>query len=320
MKKVFRDLPRCLGLSLGRKAEPSKRGLGMHARWISNQRQGIEIANLSEAEFQVYSQWGEDGIIDWLISNLPDIKKSFVEFGVEDYQESNTRHLLIGRNWRGMVLDGSKNNVKYICSQDIYWRHDLIAKHAFINKDNINKLIADSGLKGDIGLLSVDIDGNDYWVWQAIEVVTPAIVVCEYNAVLGDEFALSIPYEATFQRTRAHYSNLYFGASIRALVLLGESKGYKFVGTNSSGCNAFFVRQDYAPTIRGRLREILAYPSSFRESRDRNGKLTFVRGESRQALISHLPFTDPVSGRTAELASWGKLSSDKWLEGGPVRI
>lgn len=273
------------------------------------------LGQFQSAEFQVFSQWGEDGLISWLIDCLPDIPNTFVEFGVEDYRESNTRLLLHMRNWRGLVLDGSAANIQNIQGQEIYWRYGLTAKCAFIDRDNINSLLTDAGLSGDIGLLSVDIDGNDYWVWQAIDAVSPAIVVCEYNAVLGDRHELTVPYLASFQRTRAHHSNLYFGASIKALVGLGEAKGYSFVGTTSTGCNAFFVRNDLAPKVLSRLDGVKAFPSSVRESRDAQGGLTFASGADRLSLISHLPVVDLAAGRESAIASLPGMYSAEWLAG-----
>lgn len=271
------------------------------------------IRSLSDVEFRGFSQWGEDGIIDWLLERLPGIPETFVEFGVGDYRESNTRLLLFLRNWRGLVMDGSDVHVESIQAQDIYWRYDLTAKRTFIDRDNINQLIASSGVQGDIGLLSVDIDGNDYWVWQAVEVVRPVVVVCEYNAILGDVHRISVPYQADFQRTRAHPSNLYFGASLPALIHLGEQKGYRFVGTNSNGCNAFFVREDRAAEVVGVVDEIRSYPSRFREARDASGQLTFARGGARADAIRHLPVVDVLTGETRPLTELGDLYSPAWL-------
>jgi hypothetical protein len=143
------------------------------------------VRSIQEVEFRVFSQWGEDGILDWLIERLPGIPDVFVEFGVQNYLEANTRLLLWLRNWRGLIIDGSALNVEQVRHQDVFWRFDLQAVAAFIDRDNINQLIASCGISGEIGVLSVDIDGNDYWVWQAIEVVKPVIVVCEYNPVFG---------------------------------------------------------------------------------------------------------------------------------------
>ena len=275
-------------------------------------RKLINLNDLSSVEFCAYSQWGEDGIIDWLVEKLPSIPKIFVEFGVEDYRQSNTRLLLKLRNWQGFIMDGSVEHIKNIHNQEIYWRYTLEAKCAFIDRDNINKLIKDAGLNGEIGLLSIDIDGNDYWVWQALDVVQPAIVVCEYNAVLGDNYSLTIPYKPDFQRTEAHHSNLYFGASIRALINLGKEKGYQFMGTSSTGCNAFFVRNDLAPVILNSLKQISAYPSSVREARDEAGKLLFTSGAQRPRLIDHLPLIDLEKNSETILAECPKLYSSDW--------
>jgi hypothetical protein len=270
------------------------------------------INDLSDVEYQVFSQWGEDGIIDWLISRIPDIKTTFVEFGTQNYRESNTRYLLMARNWRGLVMDGSSAHIRDIQAQDIYWRHGLTAKCAFIDKDNINDLLAEEGFGGQIGLLSVDIDGNDYWVWQALTVADPAIVVCEYNAVFGDRYALTVPYQADFQRTRAHHSNLYFGASLLALKSLASSKGYTFVGTTSPGCNAFFVRNDMATAITSALGAAWAFPSMVREARDAEGRLIFLSGEDRIRQIADLPLVDLDRNQLTTLGQLGELYSPEW--------
>lgn len=299
----------------------AERQLILQSLAAAKMNRGMQLqGGLSAAEFCAFSQWGEDGIIDWLVDLLPGLPRTFVEFGVEDYRESNTRLLLCLRNWRGLVMDGSQDHINDVRSQDIYWRHDLTAKCAFIDRDNINSLIEDAGFRGDIGLLSVDIDGNDYWVWQALDVVNPVIVVCEYNAVLGDCYELTVPYQRDFQRTCAHYSNLYFGASLKALIALGRRKGYTFVGTTSTGCNTFFVRDDYAPTVLGALDDIWAFPSLVREARDPEGRLLFVSGSDRVDLIKHLPIVDLDKDITTNLHSCHDLYSPEWSRGEKVRV
>jgi len=270
------------------------------------------ISALADIEFCGFSQWGEDGIIDWLVEKLPGIPRTFVEFGVENYHESNTRLLLVLRNWKGLVMDGSPEYVSDIQGQDIYWQYDLTAKCAFVDRDNVNELISESGFRGDIGLLSVDIDGNDYWIWKAIDVVKPIVVISEYNAVFGDRYQLSVPYRADFQRTRAHHSNLYFGASLPAFVKLGKEKGYTFVGTTSSGCNAFFARDDFAPLIVAALDNISAFPSVLRESRNELGMLTFVSGAKRGTMIQNLPLIDLAKNQTTTIAECGNIYSPEW--------
>ena len=151
---------------------------------IENVRNKKNIDKLSEVEFKVFSQFGEDGIIQYLINNTPIKNKIFIEFGVQDYKESNTRFLLINNNWRGLIIDSNKRNINYIKNDEIYWKYNIKAVCEFITKENINSIFSSNGFKGDIGLLSIDIDGNDYWIWEAIKVVNPRIVICEYNSIL----------------------------------------------------------------------------------------------------------------------------------------
>jgi hypothetical protein len=288
-------------------------------------REQKNIVGLQDIEFSAFSQWGEDGIISWLIDRLPTINQSFVEFGVGDYRESNTRLLMQLRNWHGLVIDGSREYIDDIRTQKLYWRHDLQARQAFITKDNINQLISDAGFSGDIGLLSVDIDGNDYWVWKAIDCIRPAIIVCEYNAVFGNLHQITVPYSSDFVRSTAHHSQLYFGASLPAMISLGKEKGYSFVGTTSTGCNAFFVRRDLAGNVLDALANIWAFPSKAREARDADGKLLFTGGIKRMEIIKHLSVVDltsdgPAGDLPIKLNGLGELYSETWYSGIGERI
>ena len=120
------------------------------------------VNNLIEVEFKVFSQFGEDGIIQYLINSIPIENKIFIEFGVENYKESNTRFLLINNNWKGLLIDSDEKSINSIKNDDIYWKHDIKAVCEFITKENINSIFSSNGFEGDIGLLSIDIDGNDY--------------------------------------------------------------------------------------------------------------------------------------------------------------
>lgn len=274
-----------------------------------------QIKGLHEVEFSAFSQWGEDGILDWMIEQIPDIPESFIEFGVENYYESNTRFLLQNRNWTGLVMDGSSDNIDQICKSQIYWRYQIKAVCGFVTRDNINRLIQDNGFVGEIGLLSIDIDGNDYWVWDAIEVVNPAIVVCEYNAVFGDCCRITIPYDPDFVRAKVHHSNLYFGASLPALIDLGKRKGYVFVGTGSSGCNAFFVHERYYEVMLNKPEGAWAFPSKFREGRGLDGSLTFVSGTDRLHEIKNMEVIDLDNNAKRQLELLQGLYSEEWARG-----
>ena len=147
-------------------------------------------------------------------------------------------------------MDASADDIHYIQSDKIYWQYDLQAKESWISRENINSLLTGSGFPEDLGLLSIDVNGNDYWIWEAVQSVKPRIVVVEYNSLLGLE-PICVPYWEDFDRTAAHYSNLYYGCSIGALHHLATSKGYILLGSNIWGHNAFFVRSDIAGPFKG---------------------------------------------------------------------
>jgi hypothetical protein len=185
-----------------------------------------------------------------------------------------------------LIIEGSHDDVEKIRKDPVSVFHDLTAVNTFITRDNINDIFKNNGFSGPIGLLSVDIDGNDYWVWEAITAVEPALVVCEYNSVFGPDRALTVPYDPAFVRGRAHYSNLYYGASLKALCLLAQSKGYAFIGSNSNGNNAYFVKQERLGGLREMRAEEGWVESRFRESRDSAGRVSFISGSDRLKVIA----------------------------------
>lgn len=266
-------------------------------------KQRSPLQNIHDAEFKVFSQYGEDGIIQYLISqsSIQPHEQTFVEFGVQNYTESNTRFLLISDQWKGLVIDGDEEYINSVQRSDIYWRYNLTALCKWIDRDNINSIISSAGFSGDIGLLSVDIDGNDYWVWERIKVVNPVIVVVEWNSVLGANHALSVPYDPSFSRPEAHYSCLYWGASISAFYNLALSKGYSLICSNRIGNNLFFVRNDRLGSLVPLTPQEAYIESNFRDSRDANGKLTFLSGAERVSPIKNLPFIDVITNKEVTL-------------------
>ncbi len=287
-------------------ASDSNLTIGQLAAW--RVRSMETIASLQEVEFSVSSQWGQDGIVDWLIerADIPAALHSFIEFGVESYRVSNTRFLLQTRNWRGLIMDSGSEALPSVKADGLYWKHDLTVKQAFITRENINDLMTSAGFSGDIGLLSIDVDGNDYWVWEAITAVNPVICICEYNAVFGDLHPVSIPYDPHFDRAKAHFSHLYFGASIAALRSLAARN-----------------REDYAQRFVDRsLHNIRALPSRFRESRDRAGQLNYIGGLDRVQAIAGMPVVNTENGQQTSLGDLSPVYSDAWLSimaGRPVQ-
>ena len=257
---------------------------------LSSLNDGKSTKKLKDYEFKVFSQWGEDGIIQHLTKSIEIKNKTFIEFGVEDFFESNCRFLLMKDDWKGFVIDGSTSNIQRLKNSYFYWKHHLNSVDKFITKENIEDILSTSGFEEDLGILSVDLDGNDFFVLEAIKNFKPRILICEYNPIFGANRKITIPYQADFYRTNIHHSNLYWGASLAAMTHLADKKGYALVGTNSAGNNAFYVRKDLLNDRVEVLSVEAAYlPSNYRESRDENGNLTYITADKRLDVIKGLP-------------------------------
>ncbi|CAN5555494.1 hypothetical protein BH09GEM1_BH09GEM1_23550 [soil metagenome] len=252
---------------------------------------------LSDCEFRVFSQWGEDGIIQKLISVVPVANRTFIEFGVEDFAEANCRFLLMNNNWSGFVLDANATWVTKLLSADWLPRYELEARCTFLTRENINEVLLGSGFARDLGILSVDVDGIDYWLLEAIESYTPRILIVEYNAVFGGERCIAVPYDPILSRRAKHYSELYFGASLGALAYLAKSKGCSLVGVDSAGVNAFFVRTDL---LGDQLKEMAVrdvfVETKVRQSRNEEGKLNYLGPDARRHEISGMPVVNVETG------------------------
>lgn len=209
---------------------------------------------------------------------------------------------MMNNNWSGFIIDGSHSNIEQVINAEYFWRYELSAKAAFIDRENINALLRSFSMPQDIGILHIDLDGNDYWIWQEIDAVTPAVVILEYNSVFGAERAITVPYDKCFHRTKAHHSNLYFGASLRAIYELSDEKGYAFIGCNSAGNNAYFVKRE---AINDVVREISLeqgyVPSKFRESRDSHGNFSYLSGAERIKAIEGMPVYNTQTGQIEKL-------------------
>jgi hypothetical protein len=228
-------------------------------------------------------------------------RKTFIEFGVKDYRESNTRFLMMNDNGSGFIMGVSKSHLSKIMNSEYYWKYDLVVKTAFVDCENINDLICSSSFEEEVGLLSIDVDGNDYWIWKQIDMISPIIVVIEYNSLFGIERAITIPYEKDFNRTEKHFSNLYFGASLKALHLLAEEKGYGFIGCTSAGNDAFFVRKDKLNSVVKEIPLERGYVlSKDRQSIDQKGNLTLIGGDDRKEIIKGMPVQNIISSKIEE--------------------
>lgn len=193
--------------------------------------------------YKVYSQNDEDGIIAEIFRRIGTTNKTFVEFGVQNGLESNCHNLIL-KDWTGLWIEGDARYYKAAAANFSYpiEKGRLKLLNAFVTAESINRLISGAGITGEIDLLSIDIDGNDYHVFKAITTINPRSVVIEYNAKMDPETEWVIPYNPNQVWDKSDNQ----GASLKSLEILGRARGYQLVGTNSNGVNAFFVRQDLA--------------------------------------------------------------------------
>jgi hypothetical protein len=259
--------------------------------------------NFNDYEFKIFSQWGDDGLIQYLIKNIKIENEIFIEFGVEDYYESNTRFLMMNNNWKGFVMDGSEKNIERLRYQTWFWKYSLKSKAVFITKENINGILAETGFK-NIGLLHIDLDGNDAHILAEIDLkeLNPSILIMEYNAVFGKDRVISVPYDKNFIRTKKHYSNLYFGASLAALTYIADHKGYGLVGCNLAGNNAYYIRKDLLNNaIKVKTIDEAYILSKSRESRNQDNSLSYLDGDERYEIIKGLDVINILTNKMEKL-------------------
>lgn len=196
---------------------------------------------LNHYEMKIYSQFGEDGIIQEILKRTGSKNKTFVEIGSSDGMENNTTNLLT-KGWKGLWIDGDKNlcNTARNNFSSFIKINKLKITNAFVTVDNIIKILELANISKEFDLLSIDIDGNDYWIWQKLSFYKPQIVCIEYNASIGPEAEWVMKYNKSYISDATNY----FGSSLKSLEILGKNLGYTLVGCSFAGTNAFFVRND----------------------------------------------------------------------------
>jgi glycosyltransferase involved in cell wall biosynthesis len=196
---------------------------------------------LSGFELRAFSQNGEDGVIAEILRRTGAHTRTFVEFGVESGREGNCVYLADVAGWRGLFMEADE--LMYRVLEAKYSAQENVRTiRARVTPENIVDLLARGMVVTEPDVLSIDVDGQDYWIWEAIEGYRPRVVIVEYNSALDPRRRLVQPN----QPDRSWDGTDYFGASLGALQALAERKGYQLVHTDLSGANAFFVRSDLA--------------------------------------------------------------------------
>jgi len=220
------------------------------------------VSKLPDASFDVFTYHGEDGILQYLLQQMKEVPLLFVDIGAGDCIKSNCANLAVHFGWEGVFID--KNEKQLSIGQHFYRSElaegaDIKFIATTIMAENVNQVIKKAGFHNDVGLLSIDIDGNDYWIWKAIDTIQPRIVVIEAKVEFGYNNVI-VPYG----EPNHHSANkMYNGASVEALRQLGAKKGYKLVGANRFGYNLFFVREN-ENMAEVATKDVLADPGTLR--------------------------------------------------------
>ena len=280
IKKIFRPYLKKYDFYLKKKFETLK--IQNAKNFFFNLELNLEnINDIDQANYKVFSQNGEDGIIQYLIKTLKLNYIKFVEIGTEDYSESNTRYIFQTMRCDGLIIDPLKN-LETLVKKNIptVWKNNLKIINKFATPENINSLLDNSNFHNDIDLFSLDIDGIDYWIIKKLKKNISKIFVAEYNPYFGPDLEITVPNINNFDRTSYHYSNLCWGVSLESLIKIMFEKNYTFVGSNDLRNNAFFVSNDHIDKIKFKkpnLENLIEFTNAtFRESRDQIGNLTFI--------------------------------------------
>jgi len=271
---------------------------------LSSRANSKEFKNLWDAEVKIYSQWGEDGILDYLCERLEISKPKVIEIGAGNFSECNSRFLAENRNASVFAVDVNVELLTSIKDNSLYWKNHIFAHEVWVSPENINQImeLARESI-GTVDIFSLDLDGNDYWVLNEANLESVSIVVVEYNPLFGHTKAVTVPRSDLFERSTQHYSHLYWGASIKAFAHILTTKNFRFCGTNRVGNNAFFVRNDLFSKVN--LKPNLNWANytdwRIRESRSKTGNLNYLSGLMRVKEIAELELVDVESNAVIQV-------------------
>tara|TARA_B100001057_G_scaffold388939_1_gene396545 strand:+ start:231 stop:1115 length:885 start_codon:yes stop_codon:yes gene_type:complete len=220
------------------------------SQWKLAFKQNIKLFDdIKDIGFRCYSQFDEDGIILYLLTLVGKKNNTVVEICCGDGQESMSANLVINHGFKGYLFDGSLKKIE--TAKKFFSKHKecLLVKptikNEWITKENINTILSENGVEGEVDILAIDMDGIDYYVWEAIEKINPRICVFEINNFIPNNVSLTIPYSEDFDYLKQDKKLQDFrSVSPTAMNKLSERKGYTFVGNNKHGFNVFYVRND----------------------------------------------------------------------------
>jgi len=270
-----------------------------------------EISKLNDVDYKIFSQNGEDGILDYLLYQLKIEKPKFIEIGVGDYTEANTRFIFDRCSPKGTIVDCLENLEERVKKKINLWKGELKIINNFVNPKNIITIMKDTDCLTNLDIFSLDIDGIDYWILEKLPKDFSKIAVIEFNPIFGSVLEVSVPNLNNFDRKKYHYSNLCFGMSLKAAIKIMNEKNFYFVGTNLLRNNAFFISKNYNKEAYFKNLMINNIENSinanFTESRNDKGNLNYLNFEKRVKEILECEVVD-VSNNLNKLVKLKDLS------------
>lgn len=255
-----------------------QRQLFLHYQNLKNQR--LQLPKFQDTGLRVYSQNDEDGLLLYIFSLIGFTNKICVDMAFGSPYGANTTNLICNWGFHGLLVEGRGVSTGFFESHKDTFIFPPKLQQSWITTENVNKLCSKNGIEGEIDLFSLDMDGVDYWIWKNLEIISPRVVVVEYLDILGHEKALTVPYKPDFNRFDVHED--FFSASLPAFIKLGKEKGYRLVGVNKYGFNAFFIKNGLGEDI---LPEIKA-SECFNHPKVKSGI------KERYALVKDLPWVE----------------------------
>lgn len=219
-------------------------------QYLQAKKEGAALyPTLCESGFRVYSEFEEDGMILYVLTMIGFKNRKVVEMCCGTGHECMATNLVLNHGFDGYLFDGNITNVKlakdFFKSKKDCLLYTPVLRKAWITTDNVNNLLEDAGCAGEVDLFSLDIDGNDYWIWRAITAIKPRLLVCETHNVIPSDCSLTIEYRSDFEcPSRLGPEQDYRGSSLLAMVRLCKEKGYRLIGGHRCGFNVFFLRED----------------------------------------------------------------------------
>lgn len=308
IKKIFSKLFRLYNVLYVKRSE--KQDIQVAKNFFFNLELNLDkIDDINLLNYCVFSQNGEDGILQYLIKSLKLKNIRFIEIGTEGYEQCNTRYIFETMRCDGLIIDPVKD-LKNKARKNVinFWKNNLKVVNDYATPENINLILENNNFHNDIDIFSLDIDSIDYWIIKKLKKNVSKIFVAEYNSNFGPELEITVPNIKDFNRTNYHYSNLCWGVSLKALIKIMIEKNYTFIGSDEFNINAFFVSNEYINKIKLKKPNIENLSEftigTYNEHPNKDGNPVFIEPEK---ILPEIKDCEVINLKNNKLVKIGEL-------------